>query len=94
VSVREIVLRIIHPSRPANCALQKGPIESATHVEPPSQEEIDETRKRWRDEIHKNRNNLTVSVQIARRMERASNTMLEAANEMVAEMQKGRERIH
>lgn len=64
------------------------------HPTPPSPEEIAATRRGYREEIHKNRNQSTVSVQIARRMERASRTMLDAANEMLAEVQRNRERIH
>jgi hypothetical protein len=88
VSVREIVMRILHPGRSPDCAVQK----SETPL--PNQEEAEAVRQGWREAIHKNRNNLTASVQIARRIQRASQTMLDAATEMANEIQKSRERLH
>lgn len=89
MNVRQVLRRLIHPGRPSDCVAHP-----VVDVAAPSEEEIAAVRKGYRDEIHKNRNNITVSVQIARRMQRASKTMLDAANEMVEEIQKTRERIH
>ncbi len=84
------MVRLLHPGRPETCA--RAP--DHEHNSRPSPEELAEARKGWRDAIHSNRNNMTVSVQIARLLERSSKTMLAAADEMVAEMQKSRERLH
>jgi hypothetical protein len=79
------------PGHRADCEASEPTAPDQSSVEPPDPDEINETRKWWREAIHTSRNQMTISVQIGRRMQRASETALKAANEMVAEIQKNRE---
>jgi hypothetical protein len=94
VSVLERVLRLFPAGRRVQCEALPPRADAAGDVHAPAPEEIDAAHKAYRAAIHRNRNQMTISVQIARRMERISRTALNAADELVTEIQKARERVH
>lgn len=57
-------------------------------------EAIAEARRKWREPIHTYRNRLMASFAIARKLERASENAVGAAQDMIADIQKMRERVH